>query len=177
MGLGKLSASVTIPFVVFGFCSFTLAQGPLPDAPSPTASAALVASVGIQPIVIQPIVVQPIVQRKTSESPHRFWDTENRVLLLSAGVMNGADFAVTRANLQNGGHELNPIVRLFGSSTPGLAANFAGETASIVSMSYFFHKTGHHKLERAVSIVNIGCSAGAVTYGLTHRGAKVTTRF
>jgi hypothetical protein len=25
---------------------------------------------------------------------------------------------------------------------------------------YFFHKTGHHKLERAVSMVNIGSSAG-----------------
>ena len=47
--------------------------------------------------------------------------------------------------------------------------NFAGETAGVIGLSYFFHKTGHHKLERAVSLVNIGSSAGAVTYGLTHR--------
>ena len=64
---------------------------------------------------------------------------------------------------------MNPIVRMFGNSTAGLAVNFVGETAGVMGISYFFHRTGHHKLERAVSYVNIGGSAGAVTYGLTHR--------
>ena len=61
------------------------------------------------------------------------------------------------------------MVRIFGRSTAGLALNFAGETAGVVGISYFFHKTGHHKLERMVSVVNIGASAGAVGYGMTHR--------
>ncbi len=47
--------------------------------------------------------------------------------------------------------------------------NFVGETAGVIGLSYFFHKTGHHKLERAVCLVNIGSSAGAVGFGLTHR--------
>jgi len=84
-------------------------------------------------------------------------------------VSSTADFFVTRANLQNGGQELNPLVRVFGRSTPGLALNFAGETAGVISLSYFFHKTNHHRLERIVSIVNAGASAGAVSYGLAHR--------
>lgn len=88
---------------------------------------------------------------------------------MTAAALNGADFAVTRANLQSGGQELNPVVRMFGRSTPGLAMNFIGETAGVVGLSYFFHKTGHHKLERAVSVVNIGSSATAVGYGLAHR--------
>jgi hypothetical protein len=46
--------------------------------------------------------------------------------------------------------------------------NFIGETVGVVSLSYFFHKTGHHKLERMVSLVDIGSSTGAVSYGLTH---------
>ena len=50
-----------------------------------------------------------------------------------------------------------------------LAMNFAGETAGVVALSYFFHKTGHHKLERFVSLTNIGSSAGAVTFDLIHR--------
>ena len=104
-----------------------------------------------------------------ASSEHRFWDKPNCTLLFAAAALNGADFAVTRANLQSGGQELNPVVRMFGRSTPGLAMNFIGETAGVVSLSYFFHKTGHHKLERAVSMVNIGSSAGAVTYGLSHR--------
>ena len=100
---------------------------------------------------------------------HRFWDKQNCALFLGAVALNGADFAVTRANLQSGGQELNPLVRAFGRSTPGLAVNFIGETVGVVSLSYFFHKTGHHKLERAVSIFDIGNSAAAVSFGLMHR--------
>jgi len=58
---------------------------------------------------------------------------------------------------------------MFGTSTPGLTMNFIGETVGVVSLSYFFHKTGHHRLERLVSVANIGSSTGAVSYGLTHR--------
>jgi hypothetical protein len=116
-----------------------------------------------------PVFVTPVIVARSSPTEHKFWDTQNRVLLLASAALNGADFAVTRANLQSGGQELNPMVRVFGRSTAGLAVNFAGETAGVISLSYFFHKIGHHKLERAVSVVNIGSSAGAVTYGLTHR--------
>ena len=100
---------------------------------------------------------------------HRFWDKRNTALFVAAAALNTADFAVTRANLQSGGQELNPVVRMFGRSSAGLAVNFIGETAGVIGISYFFHKTGHHKLERMVSVVNIGSSAGAVTYDLTHR--------
>jgi hypothetical protein len=47
--------------------------------------------------------------------------------------------------------------------------NFAGETAGVVALSYFFHKTGHHELERIVQMVNIGSSAGAVTFDMARR--------
>jgi hypothetical protein len=130
-----------------------LALGPLPDAPTPFVEA------------VSPTFVTP----SGGISEHKFWDNRNRVLFAATAALAGADFAVTRANLQSGGQELNPLVRIFGRSTAGLAANFVGETAGVVGISYFLHKTGHHKLERAVSLVNIGSSAGAVTFGLTHR--------
>jgi hypothetical protein len=76
---------------------------------------------------------------------------------------------VTRQNLQSGGQELNPIVRIYGRSTAGLALNFAGETIGGIGLSYIFHRTGHHRLERAASMFNIGTSIGAVTYSATHR--------
>lgn len=100
---------------------------------------------------------------------HKFFDKENYILFAAVAASSSADFAVTRMNLQSGGQELNPVVRVFGRSTPGLALNFAGETAGIISISYFLHKTGHHKLERLISVVNIGASAGAVSYDLAHR--------
>ena len=160
MTLGKFSVFATVVVLAGLLPCAAVAQGPIPDAPAPSAAA-------FEPIIIQPRAVET----------HRFWDTENRVLFATAAALNGIDFAVTRANLQSGGRELNPVVRMFGTSTSGLAANFAGETVSVITISYFFHKTGHHKLERVVSMVNIGSSTGAIGYGVSHRGVKVTYRF
>ena len=127
------------------------------DAPKPVIEA------------VPPVVVTPAMVPSFNGDSHKFWDTKNRLLFVAAAAFNGADFAVTRANLQSGGQELNPMVRIFGRSSAGLAVNFVGETAGVVGLSYFFHKTGHHKMERMVSLVDIGGSAGAVGFGLAHR--------
>jgi hypothetical protein len=110
--------------------------------------------------------VQPVA---LPEAEHRFWDRENSILFAASAAFGAADFVVTRDNLRSGGQELNPVTRVFSGSTTGLALNFAGETAGVVGISYFLHKTGHHKLERAVSMLNIGSSAAAVTFDLAHR--------
>jgi hypothetical protein len=137
------------------FCPALFAQELLPDAPVPA---------------VAPVSTAVIAPTNLSNQ-HKFWDAENFALFGGAAASNGADFAVTRANLQSGGQELNPIVRVFGRSNAGLAVNFAGETAGVMGLSYFCHRTGHHKLERMVSVVNMGASVGAVSYGLTHRDA------
>jgi hypothetical protein len=113
------------------------------------------------------VVAAPV--RPAEVSTHRFWDRQNSLLFAANAGMATTDFFVTRSNLRSGGKELNPITRVFSGSTPGLAANFALETGGVVGLSYVFHKTGHHKLERTVSWVNLGGSAGAVAYGLAHR--------
>jgi hypothetical protein len=100
---------------------------------------------------------------------HRFLDTENRFLFAGVAALSAADFVVTKDNLRAGGRELNPVTRLFGSSTAGLAVNFLGETAVIIGLSYYFHRTRHHKLERLTSMLNIGSSAFAVGYDLSQR--------
>jgi hypothetical protein len=113
-----------------------------------------------------PFVSSPASQ---SREQHKFWDKGNSLLFAAVAATSAADFVVTKSNLDKGGNELNPATRLFGRSTAGLAMNFAGETAGVVGLSYFFHKTGHHKLERAVSFVDIGASTAAVSYDLSHR--------
>jgi hypothetical protein len=138
-------------------CCALHAQAPLaavdPDAPTPF----------IEPSM--PVMATTPV----TGAEHRFWDKQNFALFAAAAALNTADFSITRANLRSGGRELNPVVRMFGRSSPGLAVNFIGETMGVVSLSYFFHKTGHHKLERAVSMLDVGSSAGAVSYDLMHR--------
>jgi len=113
----------------------------------------------------------PVVTVSLPEAPaqHRFWDTENRALFTTVAVLSAADFALTRSILQNGGKELNPVTRFFSGSTAGLAVNFAGETAGVIGLSYLFHKTGHHRLERVTPMLDIGASGFAVIYDLNHR--------
>jgi hypothetical protein len=142
----------TLFLVLFGFCGTTLAQ---------QVSLAL-----LKPESIEPAPFVKYVEPATlPEAPsHRFWDRENSLLFATNAAFSAADFFVTRNRLRNGGQELNPVTRVFAGSTAGLAVNFAGETVGVVGLSYLFHKTGHHRLERAVSLVNIGASAAAVTF-------------
>jgi len=136
------------------FCSPAFAQ-------QPTQVAFNLDAAGPLPMVSPPLPELP--------TPHRFLDTRNRALFATVAGFCAADFAVTRANLRDGGVELNPVTRVFSGSTAGLAANFVGETAGIIGLSYLFHRTGHHKLEQITPLVNLGGSAFAVAYGLTHR--------
>ena len=126
--------------------------------------------------LLQPEAMEPAPLATTTQpasipeaSSHKFWDRENSILFAANAAFSAADFVVTRDNLRSGGQELNPVTRFFSGSTPGLAMNFASETAGVVGVSYFLHKTGHHKLERVISMLNIGSSAAAVSFDLAHR--------
>jgi hypothetical protein len=139
-----------------------------PPAASQEVSAALLPPAAA---ALEPVTAVRVPQYTTlpEASSHRFWDRENSILFATSAAFSAADFVVTKDNLHNGGQELNPVTRIFTGSTTALAMNFAGETAGVVGLSYFFHKTGHHKLERAVSLLNIGASGAAVTFDLAHR--------
>jgi hypothetical protein len=157
-----LRVGVFTLFAVFAFCGSGYSQQVAvaelrpemePAAPSPAPA------VGFT----QPTTLPKLPTR------HSFWDRENTALFAANAAFASADFVVTRDNLRSGGQELNPVTRIFSGSTAGLAANFAGETAGVIGLSYFFHRTGQHRLERAVSMLNLSSSAAAVSFGLAHR--------
>jgi hypothetical protein len=147
---------------------------PVP-ANSASTNSSPVGGAAASPVVVpaSPVVLSasPVTASALPEAPshHKFWDNENRVLFATVAALSTADFAITRSILQNGGKELDPVTRLFSGSTAGLAVNFAGETAGIIGISYFFHRTGHHKLERLTPMLNIAGSSFAVVYDLNHR--------
>jgi hypothetical protein len=146
----------------------SLSLSPLPSAPEPSfAMAGPARAEGAAFAAPMPIVAVSSSSEKRPE--HAFWDRQNRILFAATGAAATADFFVTRANLAHGGRELNPMTRVFAGSTPALASNFALQTAGVIGVSYMFHRTGHHKLERITALVNISASTGAVAYGLTHR--------
>jgi hypothetical protein len=90
---------------------------------------------------------------------HRFWDRTNGLLFAGVGAARGLDYAST-LNLRRRG--LTEI--LLTNSVVDDHALFAGievaATAVSIGVSYVFHRTGHHKLERWTSIVHFGAAAG-----------------
>ena len=143
--------------LVVSFCSSALAQ----EAAQPST---LIAFNRAAAPVITPGALLP-----EAPSHHQFWDRKNRFLFSTAAAFSMADFSVTRMNLASGGKELNPMVRPFTGNSAALAANFVGQTAGVVAISYMFHHMGHHRLERMTPLANIAASAFAVSYGLSHR--------
>lgn len=93
--------------------------------------------------------------------PHRFWDKKNALLFAGVGVFRGLDYASTKNMLARGREEIlipDDVV----NSSAGFPALEAAGTATSIGISYLFHRTGHHKLERWVSIVHIGVTGFGV---------------
>ena len=179
-GLAILATGLVLPVWLSAQSSSIPAlqpTGPLAvvDAPAsselPPAPDAAVTTDARQPLTNGMFAIRAVEVPAPRHEPgaYRFWDRENSTLFAVSAGWATADFFVTRSNLASGGREMNPVARVFAGSTPGLAANFALETGGVMGISYIFHKTRHHKLERMTSYVNISASAGAVLYGLTHR--------
>lgn len=105
------------------------------------------------------------------EPVHRFWDRKNVLLFSGIAVFRGLDYASTRNFEARGRQEvLIPDDIVFNSA--GFASLEAAGAATSVGISYIFHRTGHHKMERWLSIGHIGVTAFGVgwNYSLkTHR--------
>jgi hypothetical protein len=137
----------------------------LPPAPESTGSL-VGAPISASTSNMAPMAFVAVAVPSREPAPHPFWDLKNRALFATVGTLAALDFYATHHNLASGGKELNPVTRVFSGSTPGLATNFALEAGSVIGLSYLFHRTGHHKLERITTLVNIGASGAAVGYSL-----------
>lgn len=97
---------------------------------------------------------------------HRFWDRPNAWLFTGVAVSRTLDYTSTRNMLGRGREELlipDDVV----NSRAGFPALEAAGAATSVGISYIFHRYGHHKMERWVSIVHIGVTS----FGAAHNYA------
>jgi hypothetical protein len=155
----RLPVKSLLIFMIFLACACgATAQSfaPLPDAPEPTVlpdAPAVVAPAGFSTAVeVQsPPAPQP-------EETHAFWDKQNILLFSGVAVMRGLDYASTR-NFQARGRKEILLPEDVVNNSAGFAALEAAATMTSVGVSYIFHRTGHHKLERWVSITHIGVTA------------------
>jgi hypothetical protein len=117
----------------------------LADAPSATVPCAPAA-------VISQTTAQP------ATTTHRFWDGENALLFSGVAVFRALDFASTKNFLARGRTEVlvpDDIVH----NNAGFAGLEAAATATSIGISYIFHRTKHHKMERWLSIVHMSVTA------------------
>ena len=89
---------------------------------------------------------------------HAFWDKENILLFSGIGFFRALDYASTR-NMQARGREEILLPDDVVNNSAGFAALEAAGTMTSVGISYIFHRTGHHKLERWMSIGHISVTA------------------
>jgi len=112
-----------------------------------------------------PVIVEPATR---PEAPvHRFWDRTNVLLFSGVSIFRGLDYASTR-NMQARGREEILLPDDVVNNSAGFAGVEAIASATSVGLSYWMHRTGHHTLERWVSIAHISVTGfgGARNYGL-----------
>jgi hypothetical protein len=94
-------------------------------------------------------------------SQHRFWDHKNILLFSGVAAFRGLDYASTR-NFERRGRQEVLIPDDVVNNSAGFASLEAAGTAASIGISYLFHRTRHHKLERWVSIGHIGVTGFGV---------------
>jgi hypothetical protein len=89
---------------------------------------------------------------------HRFFDRTNIWLFSGVAISRTLDYTSTRNMLARGREEeLIPDDVVY--NTAGFASLEAAGAATSVGISYLLHRTGHHKLERWMSIGHISVTA------------------
>jgi len=120
-------------------------------------------------LVVFALLVSPSLCRaqKLPDAPHKFFDRQNIILFSTNAGLIAADAATTDhiVNHLPNGQEWNPIARPFVENTSaGKAAIFwAGTYVGSLGLSYLFHHTGHHHLERFTQYLLLGCETYSVT--------------
>jgi len=90
---------------------------------------------------------------------HSFWDRENDWLFAGVGAGRALDYASTLNLRRRGINEVfltNSIV----DNHPLFGGIEVTATAASVGVSYLFHRTGHHRLERWTSAIHFGVATG-----------------
>jgi hypothetical protein len=111
----------------------------------------------------------PADQKKSSDAAkaanppapgvHRFWDRENDWLFAGVGAGRALDYAST-LNLRRRGIDEVFLTNSIVDNHPLFGGIEVAATAASVGVSYLFHRTGHHRLERWTSAIHFGVATG-----------------
>jgi hypothetical protein len=115
-------------------------------------------------------VPSDVPQANPLPASHRFWDRENDLLFAGVGAARALDYAST-LNLRRRGLDEILLTNSIADNHPLFGGVEAAATAASIGVSYLFHRTGHHRLERWTSIIHFGVATGgaARNYALKTR--------
>lgn len=113
--------------------------------------------------VSHPLIAQEASLPIAPVPQHHFWDRTNILLFSGIAVFRGLDYASTR-NFQARGREEVLLPDDVVNNSAGFASLEAAGAAASVGISYIFHRTGHHKLERWISIGHISVTGFGVAW-------------
>src|SRR5580700_3311436 len=102
---------------------------------------------------------------------HAFWDRTNLLLFSGVALFRGMDYASTR-NFQARGRKEILLSQDVVNNSAAFAGVEAAGAATSVGISYLFHRTGHHKLERWLSIGHISVTAFGVARNYSLKTAR-----
>jgi hypothetical protein len=119
-----------------------------PDAPQPSTSDAQKPE---KPSSTTIVDVKPPI--------HGFWDRENDWLFAAVAAGRGLDYAST-LNLRHRGINEAFLTNSVVDNHPLFAGIEVAATAASIGVSYIFHRTGHHRLERWTSAIHAGVAVG-----------------
>ncbi len=102
--------------------------------------------------------------------PHRFWDTRNAWLFAGVAASRALDFHST-GNMRRRGRDEILLTNDVVDNKPAFAVIELAGAATSIGISYLFHRSGHHRLERWVSYLHIGVTTfgAARNYSLRTR--------
>ena len=93
--------------------------------------------------------------KASSNDEHRFWDKTNDWLFAGVAASRTLDYFST-LNMRRRGRQEILLTNDAVDNHAAFATIEAAATGVSIGASYLFHRYGHHKLERWVSIVHIG---------------------
>jgi hypothetical protein len=154
MRLERIGANVTIAAVIAAVMFLSQASFAQSASSSETSQIALPAAPEVSSS-------NRTLKQEEWNPSHAFWDKQNTFLFSGIAVFRGLDYASTR-NMQARGREEILLPDDVVNNSAGFTGLEAAATATSVGISYILHRTGHHKLERWLSIGHIGVTGFGV---------------
>lgn len=150
-----LGRSFAVVIMVWGLCLFVPQSAEAQLSVSPDLPARSIGNDAAKPLSAVHTTTHPAAP---APPPHAFWDRTNLALFSGIAVTRGMDYASTR-NFQARGRQEILLPDDVVNNAAGFASLEAAAAMTSIGISYLLHRTGHHTLERWLSIGHIGITA------------------